>query len=202
MGRLVWLDNGTYDKLAGLKQDLGFRSFGATVNDLMLRASGRAQGPPASFDSVFADPRPCLIVGPSGSGKTMTTKALMARFQGPTVVITPTNEYADLEPLSYGSVAGFDWSRTGRFAIPLSADLAISRVEGGLVFRQLNLVMPSGAASRWAVVVEEAHRFEADPELKALILEARKYLAKLLVLTADATPFANLAPAFTPQPRP
>lgn len=196
----VMLDGATHLRLSELRKDLLLPSKAAVVRYLIAEHSKHLVARPAAFEEVFADSRPMIITGPSGSGKTTTCKALLSRLEGPCMVLDPSNEYADFEPVHYGGVAGVDWSKSVRIRVPLSADVGISQVEASLVFRQLALAMSQGSLKEWVLCVEEAHRFADDPELKSFTLEARKGTRKLLILTAQPGPFAELAPVFGPMP--
>jgi hypothetical protein len=59
--------------------------------------------------------------------------------------------------------SALDWEAKGRYACQLSRDVAVSKIEANLVFRQLNLARITGALKSWTVLVEEGHRFEGDP---------------------------------------
>jgi DNA helicase HerA-like ATPase len=48
--------------------------------------------------------------------------------------------------------------------------------------------------------VEEAHRFLSDANLKDLALEARKYIGKLVIATADPGSLIDIMPTFSPLP--
>ncbi len=185
--------------LDSLKASLGATSNAQAVRSL-IKSYRALQGGRFSVatSEIFRDSRPVVISGPSGSGKTSTTKQLLSQVSGPYLVIDPSDEWGELEPLDYSKVPALNWDALAKWHVQLSPDVVVSKTEANLVFRSVGLASHRGSLRSWIVVVEEAHRFARDRELVTLVLEARKFTKKLLVLTADPSPWENLAPIYTP----
>ena len=191
---LLWTPDPVYQRLAKLKGDLGYPSFGALLNALALEHDGSAslKGTP---ELLLRDTRPFIVAGPSGSGKTTLAKAVLAKWEGPALVFDVGNEYAELPAVKDARDVPF--ARGGRVRILADPDAAYSEIQGSYLFR--DLARSRGPElSKWLVIIEEAHRFAKDPNLKDLILESRKYLGKLLVLSADSSAWDQLAPVVRP----
>jgi len=50
----------------------------------------------------------------------------------------------------------------------------------------------------WFIIIEESHRFSDDPNLKSLIIEAGKFIRKLLVISTDWKAFKGMAEIVKP----
>lgn len=161
--------------------------------------------PPADFEHVFKDNRPVIITGESGSGKTSTIKSLLQRWEGSVFVFDVTgekfNEYADFEKLDLGDFFALKWDkgiRRVRF-IP-NSNVQISQAEASTIFSHLNFIKNGGILHDWVIVVEEGHRFSNDPNLRALLIEARKFVRKMMIVTTDWRVYEGL-PRCTSPPR-
>jgi hypothetical protein len=51
------------------------------------------------------------------------------------------------------------------------------------------------------IVTEEAHRFGQDQNLRTLLIEARKFTRKLMIVTTDWRQYVDTAQVFKPAPR-
>jgi len=61
----------------------------------------------------------------------------------------------------------------------------ISRAEAATVFSHLNFVKNLGELKAWVIAVDDAHRYSSDANLRALLIEARKFTRKVLLVTTD-----------------
>jgi AAA domain len=191
------------DRMKALKKELGFRTYDSLINFMVLEVTKGGAIPPASFEQVFdkAGTRPIILTGESGSGKSTTLKALLAQWSGNVFLLDVANEYPELKPLDLGQFFSLNWKREGqRVRFVPNANLEASKGEAVAIFGHLNFVMHSGDLRNWALVVEEAHRFGGDPNLRALLIEARKYVRKLIVVTTDWRTYEGIAKAFKPSP--
>jgi hypothetical protein len=59
-------------------------------------------------------------------------------------------------------------------------------------------LMGSGTLKDWAVIIEEGHRFEGDANLRGLLIEARKFVRKLIIVTTDWRMYGDIAQVFKP----
>lgn len=80
----------------------------------------------------------------------------------------------------------------------------VGTILGHLNFRKIEGFdpdrIPSGILSKWTVVVEEGHRFAQDPNLATLVIEARKFIRKLIVVCTDWRLFEGRAQIMKPIP--
>ena len=197
MGRnhLIWAPDPVYSKLRKLRGELGYPTFGALINALALEHDG---GPvvKATLPLVMVDSRPFVVTGPSGCGKTTFAQQVLTAWNGPALVLDASNEYPELPSIK--DSRDLDLSASGKFRIVGSPNVDYAQLEAAYLFRDLQARRSDSALSRWLIIVEEAHRFTNDAGLKALLLEGRKSIGKLLVLSADSMPWAQVAPVVRP----
>lgn len=187
------LDDAAYSKLTELKKRLGFASFSALVVDLALRLG--AAPAKANLSELTADRRPFIISGPSGCGKTTLAKKVLDSWPGSVLVFDVSREYPGLRIVKDSRDIPF--KKGGRVRILADADAGYSSIQATYLFRDLARARSPELAS-WLIIVEEGHRFTGDGNLRDLILEARKTFGKLLVLSADASAWAQIAPVVRP----
>ncbi|MDG6968581.1 MAG: hypothetical protein JRN50_03885 [Nitrososphaerota archaeon] len=197
MGRnhLIWAPDPVYSKLVKLRGELGYPTFGALINALALEHDGGGVEK-AALPLVMADSRPFVVTGPSGCGKTTFAQQVLTAWSGPALVLDASNEYPELPSIK--DSRDLDLNTAGKFRIVGSPNVDYAQLEASYLFRDLQVRRSDSALSRWLIIVEEAHRFANDAGLKALLLEGRKSIGKLLVLSADPTPWAQVAPIVRP----
>ena len=197
MGRnhLIWAPDPVYSKLVKLRGELGYPTFGALINALALEHDGGAVEK-ATLLLVMADSRPFVVTGPSGCGKTTFAQQVLTAWGGPALVLDASNEYPELPSIK--DSRDLDLNASGKFRIVGSPNVDYAQLEASYLFRDLQARRSDAALSRWLIIIEEAHRFANDAGLKALLLEGRKSIGKLLVLSADSTPWAQVAPVVRP----
>ena len=191
----------TRAKLQALKKELGFRNLSALFSYLILEQTRGAVIPPASYELVFKDFRPVILTGESGSGKTTTIRGLLKDYQGNTFILDVSNEYEEFERLDLGKLFSLKWSKAARrvrFVTDPNPD--ISKVEAATIFPRLAFEMHGGNLKDWLIVIEEGHRFARDPGLRALLIEARKFTRKVILVCTDFREFAGIGKTFKPRP--
>ena len=191
---VVWVPGPTYLKLKELKERTGYSSFGSTIQSLAL-AYREGAAPKADLQAMLTDSRPFIVTGESGAGKTTLAKKALDTWTGPALVLDVSNEY-DLPRIK--DSRELDLYQFARTRIVTDASEDYSRIEAAYLFRDLAAARSNPELRKWLVVIEEAHRFADDPNLRNLVLEARKSIGKLLVLSADAKPWAGIAPVVRP----
>lgn len=189
-------------KLKLLKKELGFATYNALFNYAVLELTREGLIPPASFEAVFVKlgTRPALITGESGAGKTTAVRSLLSQFDGPVFILDVSNEYPDFQKVDLGAVFSRDWKRPGKIRFVPNSNVEASRGEASAVFGHLNYLKNAGELRDWCLVVEEGHRFSQDPNLRALLIEGRKFCRKVLLVTTDHEAFRGIAKVFKPQP--
>ncbi len=200
----IYIIKGTRDKLKDLKKELGFRSYDALLNHVALEIKAMGAVPPADFDIIFGreGTRPAIITGKSGEGKTTTVRELLEKWQGNAFVLDTTGvDYPDFKQVDLGEFFGTKWGREGlRLRFVPNQNLEISKAEAAIVFSHLNFIKNSGELKKWVIVVDEAHRYAADANLRALLIEARKFTRKMLLVTTDWRVYEGIARVFKPKP--
>jgi hypothetical protein len=194
------------DKLKIVKKVLGFRTYEATINHLIVEALKEELVPPATYSLVFSKlgARPVIITGKSGEGKTTTTKTLLNELirLDPEVnifVLDVSNEYGEFEKVDLGRFFSIKWERTNqKLRFVPNSNVEISRAEAATIFAHLNFIKNSGDLAKWVIVIEEGHRFSNDANLRALLIEARKFTRKLILITTDWKVYEGIAKAFRP----
>jgi hypothetical protein len=112
------------------------------------------------------------------------------------------NEYPEYKKLDLGSFFALKWEKgVHRVRFIPNANVQISQAEAATVFSHLNFIKNGGGLSNWVLVVEEGHRFSQDANLRALLIEGRKFARKVILITTDWRVFEGIAKVFKPQPR-
>lgn len=195
----------TREKLKLLKKELGFATYGALFNYVLLELTKESLIPPAEYSIVFErlGTRPIILTGESGAGKTTTLKGLLTQWSGSAFVLDVTDEYPDFKEVDFGGVFSTSlWQKEGqrvRF-VTNQESIEAARGEASSIFGHLNYLKNAGKLREWVIVVEEGHRFSQDPNLRALLIGGRKFCRKVILVTTDYREFGGIAKTFKPQP--
>jgi len=112
-----------------------------------------------------------------------------------------SGEYEELRKLDLGKFFGVDWTKENqRIRFVPNSNVEISKAEAASVFTHLNFIKNSGALKNWMIVIEEAHRFSGDAQLRALLIEARKFVQKFVLVSTDWRIYEGIAKVYKPQP--
>jgi DNA helicase HerA-like ATPase len=193
----------TRQRLQALKRELGFRNLSALFNYAILELTKEGLIPPAEYSVIFEKlgTRPVVITGESGAGKTTTVRDLLSKWEGSAFILDVTNEYPDFRKVDLGAIFGADWGKPGqRIRFVSNSNVEASRGEASAIFGQLNYLKNSGALRDWVIVIEEGHRFSQDANLRALLIEGRKFARKVILVTTDFREFGGIARTFKPRP--
>ncbi len=189
------------DKLRTLKKELGFANYNALLNYMALEVTREGAVPPASYERIFKDNRPVVLTGQSGAGKTTTVKELLGEWTGNVFLLDVRDEYPEFTEVDLGRFFSLKWERENqRIRFVPNANKEASQGEASAIFSHLIFVMGTGALKSWVIVTEEAHRFGQDLNLRTLLIEARKFTRKLLIVTTDWRQYADIAQVFKPKP--
>ena len=148
--------------------------------------------PIISKDTLMENTSPALLTGLPGSGKTTFIRdVLIPDLVPPVLVVDVHNEYDSLKRISLGDFFGVDFSQENRkMRLVPSANVDVSKSEADTIFR--HLIMFQRQLNRWVIVIEEGHRFSANPSLKSFLAESRKFVRKVLIVAHQARPFTGL----------
>ncbi len=189
-------------RLQALKRELGFRNLSALFSYVVLELTREGLIPPAEYALVFEKlgTRPAIITGESGAGKTTTVRALLSQFSGPVFILDVSDEYPDFKKVDLGEVFSMKWDRPQRVRFLPNPNVEASKGEASAIFGHLNYLKNAGALKDWIIVIEEGHRFSQDANLRALLIEGRKFCRKVLLVTTDYEAFRGIAKVFKPRP--
>jgi DNA helicase HerA-like ATPase len=171
--------------------------------------------PIANYEQAFikSGSRPVIIAGESGSGKTTTVKSLLNTFMNPKTgpaapnmgprnafILDVDDEYQEFKRIDLGKFFDIDGANANGLRIRFvpNSNVEISRAEAATLFSHLNFIKNSGALQNWVIVVEEGHRFKDDTNLRALLIEARKFVRKLIIITTDWRTYEGITLALKP----
>lgn len=71
-----------------------------------------------------------------------------------------------------------------------SSNVDVSKSEADSIFR--HLIMFQKHLKDWVIIIEEGHRFQESPFLKSLLVEARKHVRKMIVVSHQVESFKGL----------
>lgn len=188
-------------RLYQLKKKLGFRTYEAVIMHLMNLAEREGLISVATPEKLTRDTRPVVITGEPGSGKTLFAKSTLNAWgkEVSIFLIDVADEYPMLSRLNLGEVFGLNWRAKGlRHRFVPNPNVEISKAEVSTIFGHLNVVKQEGVLKNWIVIVEEAHRFQEDKNFNALVVEARKFTKKLMLITTDWRPWDGKAIIYKP----
>ena len=202
----------TRAKLQALKKELGFRNLSALFNYTILEMTKGQTIPPTEYSVIFdrLGTRPVIVTGESGSGKTTAVKNLLSHWGGSAFVLDVTSpegkktgEYPEFRTVDFGDVFSTAlWKRENervRFLTNQESKDA-ARGEASSIFGHLNYLKSAGFLRNWVVVIEEGHNFAQDPNLRAFLIEGRKFCRKVILVTTDWRVYEGIARVFKPKP--
>jgi hypothetical protein len=195
----------TREKLKFLKKELGFATYNALFSYAVLELTREGLIPPISYEAVFdrLGTRPVIVTGESGAGKTTAVRKLLEQWNGSTFVLDVTKEYPDFREVDFGGVFSTTlWQREGQRVryVTNQESIEAARGEASSIFGHVNYLKNAGKLRDWVIVVEEGHRFSTDPNLRALLIEGRKFCRKVILITTDYREFIGIAKTFKPLP--
>ncbi|MDG6909309.1 MAG: hypothetical protein JRN08_02975 [Nitrososphaerota archaeon] len=176
-------------------------TYASLLNYAILELTRGTVIPPAEYSRIFKDARPVILTGESGSGKTTTIRSLLKQYGGSAFILDVSDEYGEFERVDLGRLFSLKWTRPGqrvRFVTDPNPD--ISKVEAATIFPRLAYEMHAGSLKDWLLIFEEGHRFGQDAGLRALLIEARKFTRKLILVTTDWRLYEGTAKVFKPKP--
>jgi len=200
--------------LRKLQSETGLHSYNETQTFLVesyVRTKQLAL--PISTELLFADDRPALLTSGSGTGKTLWTKTrLLPNLKSPTLIIDLAGEYSHVRKIGLPDLFSLKFEKTTdstRLRFVPSNSSILADAELGMLFDRLNVVkqqtfkpdhVPSGSLQRWVLVAEEGHRLLRSPAFMDFVSESRKYLRKILVISNNAGPLAQICRVLVPPP--
>ncbi|HEV2225685.1 MAG TPA: hypothetical protein VGR56_02640 [Nitrososphaerales archaeon] len=190
-------------KLQTLKKELGFRNLSALFNYAILELTKEGLIPPIEYSVIFErlGTKPVLITGESGAGKTTAVKELLSRWTGPVFILDVTDEYPGFKRVDLGRIFSMGWSKSQqRIRFVPNPNVEASKGEASAIFGHLNYLKSAGELKDWTLVVEEGHRFSLDANLRALLIEGRKFARKVIIVTTDWRVYEGIAKVYKPKP--
>lgn len=111
-----------------------------------------------------------------------------------------SDELADFKRIDLGKFFSLNWEKNGqrvRYVSNPNQDAAKGEASG--IFSHPLMIKNSGVLRDWVIVVEEGHKFANDPNLRALLIEARKFTRKFLLVCTAWRQFSDIAKVFKPK---
>jgi hypothetical protein len=198
--------------LSKLESETGIKSHNSALVYLIENAKRESMILPASNTLIFLGDQPYCLTGPSGSGKSLWLKQNLQEFPGPLFLIDLGHEYLGLHNVDIGGFFDLKWAKADaltRIKFNPNANLDVSKGELHTIFGHLNMLkmeghdprhFPSGALSRWTIVVEESHRLRQDSAFINFLSEARKFTRKILIVASSPGNYGSICQLVKPPP--
>lgn len=198
--------------LGRLESETGIKSHNSALTFLIENAKRESMILPASSKLIFTGDQPYCLCGPAGSGKSLWLKQHLADFPGPLFMVDLAHEYTGLHRIDIGGFFDLKWSRADaltRLKFDPNPNLDVSKGELHTIFGHLNMLkmedhvankIPSGALSRWTIIVEEAHRLRQDSAFTNFLAEARKFTRKILIIASSPVYYGGICQLVKPPP--
>ncbi len=91
-----------------------------------------------------------------------------------------------MKRVDLGEIFSLDWAKgTRRIRFVPNSNVEASKGEASAIFGHPNYLKNAGALRNWTIVVEEGHRFSQDANMRALLIEGRKFVRKVILVTTD-----------------
>ena len=193
------------NELKRFKRELGFKTYQALLKYLLLYAQEKKLLAPATYRNIIVrtETRPCIVTGPSGSGKTTAIQKILQQLPDAYTlfILDVSDEYsAYAEKIGLGEFFNINWNKNQHLRFVPNPNIQICKAQASTIFSHLNFLKSSGQLKNAIIIIEEAHRFHDDQNLRALLIEARKFLRKLILITTDWQNWEGIAPVFRPPP--
>ena len=195
-----------------LESETGIKSHNAALTYLIENAKRESMILPANNSLIFKGDQPYCLCGPAGSGKSLWLKQNLDSFPGPLFLVDLAHEYTGLHRIDIGGFFDLKWGRADaltRIKFEPNPNLDVSKGELHTIFQHLNMLkmdahdprhFPSGALSRWTIVVEEAHRLRKDSAFINFVSEARKFTRKILLVASSPAYYGSICQLVKPPP--
>src|SRR6266568_3292883 len=196
-----------------LERETGLRSHNETLTYLVENSRRENLILPASLKLIFADDRPNCLSGPSGSGKSLFVKTrLLPALEGPVFLLDAQGEYNGLRKINVGQFFELKWhsgDATAKIRFVPNSNFDVAKGELKTLFNHFLMLqadgfnpatLPSGALSRWCIIVEESHRLARDMSFLSFLAEARKHVRKLIVIASDPALYGSVCRLLKPPP--
>jgi hypothetical protein len=202
----------THAEIGLLEREIGMRTKSATVTWLVDNVKRQNLIRPASRERVFENDTPTVISGPPGWGKTTFAKDEIVPGTTPLLVLDVVGDYPSLRKVTLPQLLGLNWRRHNGLQIRFipSVNPILFSAEMSSLFTQLNSIksdgfkpgtIPSGLLKDWTLLLEESHRLKSIEAFNLFLLEARKYLRKIILICSNPDTFGAYCTTLKPERR-
>jgi len=183
-----------------LRRRKGWQTSTETIRFLIDSYDDDSTTKPTLTDKLLEEAQgtPLVLCGRPGSCKSWTVKSLKTN---PLLTLDLANEHDEIaRKLSLQSLLAYTkWSKGGRIRFAPSENRQLGTLEVKTLIEFLNQTKYDGRYRDWVVCIEEGHRVHRMSAAVNLVLEARKYFKRLLVVCADESLFPACLPV-NPKP--
>lgn len=188
------------DVLAQLKEAKERLNY-SNLNDLLLALLEKSDSvkPLGSVEAVQRAKSPVILTGIPGSGKTTFGRALAEGLAGPLLVVDPHNEFTEIRRMkSAADIYQLDLEKfTGKIRFTPTA--AYSRdSEFAFIFQAL--LQNRDRLKKWSFIIDEGHLLADLRDFRSFVIEARKYVHRIVVICSDARLYEGLGSIMVPPP--
>jgi hypothetical protein len=174
-----------------LKKKFNIKSYDALIS-FFIHTIEEEEYPTPTLEAIMENSVPAILTGLPGVGKTtFLREVVIPRLEPPIFVLDPHSEYRNLKQITLGDFFSLDFEREDRkLRLVTHSNVDVSKSEADSVFR--HFIMFQKNLNRWAIIVEEGHRFQESPFLKSFVAEARKHTKKVVVVSHRADSLKGL----------
>ena len=147
-------------------------------------------------------------------GKTSFARMEIVPGTAPLLILDVVGEFSNVRKITLPQLLAFRWNKHNgtqlRF-IPSGNPILFS-AELSSLFSHLNSIksegfksgtIPSGVMKDWTLLLEESHRLKSIESFNLFLLEARKYLKKIILVCSDPATFGSFCATLRPErPKP
>ena len=197
------LDNRLTDFARAVGEKTKTRALARLLSAVGVEAESIGSEPAATYENVISQLAPVCIFGLAGSGKSSSLRNIVERAvdQGHSVIlIDVANEHTIGKKQSALTALSRRFNK-GLYRIVPERDPASRKATLDRLFQHLLTLASKGKLKNFLIAVDEAHELKESTAFTDFVIEARKFVFKVVICCADPTTFENISALMRPLPK-